>query len=175
MKTLLLVLLLTFSTLSQTPEESYRQIDQPISIAERKAIFKTLPEETKFEVWRIHFRGFLKGKLDRNQKSILKRLIAAKTKEEVRVIEPEIRSSFPYELGRRIFYTIGPAPPSENLARCGEETEIPEMGVNCVCTTHSYNYSCPDACAGTLPCATVSANCGIMWLWDCNGMCSCGG
>jgi hypothetical protein len=176
MKTLLLILLLSFPILSQTTEETYRQIDQPISIAERKAIFRTLPEEARYEVWRIHFRKFLKGKLDRNQKSILRRLMAARTKEEVRAIEPEIRSSFPYELGRRIFYTIGPAPTEENVARCGEDQqEIPEMGVNCVCTTASYNYSCPDACSSGQTCSTVAGNCGIMWLFDCNGMCSCGG
>jgi hypothetical protein len=169
MKTLLLVLLLSFPILSQTTEDTYRQIDRPSTLAERKAIYNRQTPEAKLALWKHQFRLALrKYKLDAKQRDILSRLSKVTTKEQVKAIEPEIAEAFPFELGHRIFFVLG----NHDSLMDEDQTEIPEQ-VNCVCTTSSYNYSCPDPCSGGQSCATVSANCGIMWLWDCNGMCSC--
>lgn len=173
MKVLFLILLFALSTLCQTADDLYRSIE-PLSIPERKQIFKQQSEEMKFELWRVHFRKFL-PEVNKNQARILRKLIKAKTLEDVRKIEPEIRSSFSYELGRKIFYTLGSDEVSQNPRKPQEAMGFGlKLPPDCVCTTASYNYSCVDDCVILSCIATKDGGCGIMWMWNCNGMCSCG-
>jgi hypothetical protein len=74
----------------------------------------------------------------------------------------------PREVGRGILTTIGDDRCPGQLASLGKKL----VEGNCVCTTKAGNWSCNDNCGGAGTCSVVEGDCGILWLYDCNGMCN---
>jgi hypothetical protein len=75
---------------------------------------------------------------------------------------------FPRQAGRGLLTTIGEDRCPGQFAAVGKLKMLP----NCVCTTRAGNWSCNDTCGSEGRCTTVEGDCGILWLYDCNGMCS---
>jgi hypothetical protein len=76
----------------------------------------------------------------------------------------------PRQVGRTLLTTIGDGRCPGQFASLGK----PKIAGNCVCTTSAGNWSCNDKCSGAGTCSVVEGDCGILWLYDCNGMCSLG-
>lgn len=74
----------------------------------------------------------------------------------------------PRNVGRAVLTTIGDDRCPGQIAAAGKAKPVG----NCVCTTKSYNWSCNDDCGNAGPCSIVEGDCGVAWLWDCNGTCS---
>jgi hypothetical protein len=77
---------------------------------------------------------------------------------------------FPRQVGRTLLTTIGDGRCPGQYASLGK----PKMSPTCVCTTSAGNWSCNDSCHGAGTCSIDPGNCGILWLYDCNGMCNNG-
>jgi hypothetical protein len=76
----------------------------------------------------------------------------------------------PRQVGRALLTTIGDDRCPGQFAAIGK----PKMAPSCVCTTSAGNWSCNDSCHGEGSCTLVPGDCGILWLYDCNGMCNNG-
>jgi hypothetical protein len=77
---------------------------------------------------------------------------------------------FPRQVGRTLLTTIGDGRCPGQFASIGK----PKIAGNCVCTTSAGNWSCTDSCQGAGTCSIVAGDCGILWLYDCNAMCTLG-
>ena len=164
MRTLILIALFTLSAFPQ----DYEQFNQPSTIEQRKELFRRESPEGRRELWRIHLRTSLKKyKLNTEQKKLIRALIKAETPDQIQVIMDGVRSTFSFELGRKIFYTLGDA--DTLISAEGEQI------LDCNCSTKSYNYSCYDYCAipSHPPCNVVDG-CGVFWMFICNGKCATG-
>jgi hypothetical protein len=73
----------------------------------------------------------------------------------------------PRNVGRGLLTTIGDDRCPGQFAAVGRLRMLPQ----CVCTTKAGNWSCNDSCHGEGTCNIVLGDCGILWLYDCNGMC----
>jgi hypothetical protein len=78
--------------------------------------------------------------------------------------------NFPRQVGRTLLTTVGDGRCPGQFASIGK----PKMAPSCVCTTSAGNWSCNDSCHGAGTCTIVEGDCGILWLYDCNGMCNNG-
>jgi hypothetical protein len=76
----------------------------------------------------------------------------------------------PRQVGRGILTTIGDDRCPGQFASLGKKLIQP----NCVCTMSAGNWSCNDSCHGAGSCHLVEGDCGILWLYDCDGMCNNG-
>jgi hypothetical protein len=74
----------------------------------------------------------------------------------------------PRQIGRGILTTIGDDRCPGQFASLGKPKMLPQ----CNCTTKAGNWSCNDRCQGEGNCNVVLGDCGILWLYDCNGMCN---
>jgi hypothetical protein len=86
------------------------------------------------------------------------------------IVEWDARAAllFDRSVGRGLFATIGLTGCAGSMA---SRDSTLAMLPTCVCTTNAGNWSCNDSCHGAGSCTVDPGNCGVFWLWDCNGMC----
>jgi hypothetical protein len=139
----------------------------------KAAIVVDWTAERKANLWRQNFAlAFVRYDLSIAQQRFLVDFAKALpiTKEQSVAWDAEAATLFTRDVGRGIFTTIGDSRcPSGAVASLKRAVFLP----TCVCTTNSGNWSCNDTCrTGTGMCNVDPGNCGVLWLWDCNGMCN---
>jgi len=134
-------------------------------------LIKTWTPERKTQLWRQNFALAIARGLNRQQELFLLELSDALplTKDTAGPWEHRALELFTRDEGRGIFATIGEA-------KCPtfQPSYIAPMMGTCVCTTNAGNWSCNDKCSGAGTCTLDPGNCGFLWIYDCNGMCSIG-
>jgi hypothetical protein len=137
----------------------------------KSAIVKEWPAERKIALWRMNFAlGFVRYNLNPEQQQFLIELSEALpgiTRDNVGPWNDRALKLFEKPVGRGLLTTVGDDRCPGQFAALGKPVILP----NCVCTTHAGNWSCNDACQGEGSCSVVLGDCGVLWLYDCNGMC----
>lgn len=125
----------------------------------------------RVRVWQMNFAlGVVRYGLNDEQIGYLVDLSAALPgvdRESARDWDARAALLFSREVGRGLLTTIGDDRCPGQIASLDKGVVLP----TCLCTTNAGNWSCNDTCHGAGSCSVDPGNCGILWLYDCNGMC----
>jgi hypothetical protein len=163
-----------FFGMGRTDVKHFKQVFEKGSIAQKKAIWRTLTKDEQVDIRRINFAWGV-GYLNLNEIQIdyllrFSKALPTVTGIKLDLFQAEAQLLFPKEVGFLLFGSIGPYEPCNSII-IGD----PQPVGNCPCSRgSSFNMSCNDECAAPNGCSVTDDGCGFAWLYKCDGSCNTG-
>jgi hypothetical protein len=161
-----------FFGMGRTDVKHFKQVFEKGSIAQKKAIWRTLTKDEQVDIRRINFAWGV-GYLNLNEIQIDYLLRFSKKLPTVKGIELDVFQAeaallFPKDIGRLLFGSIGPYEPCTASIIIGDPVPVG----NCPCSIgSSFNMSCDSECSSPTGCTVTGDGCGFAWLYACDGSC----
>ena len=166
MKTLILIILLTFPVIAQIDNSNFERIFRKETIAEKKDIWSTLSKAEQNEVRRQNFNWVASRiAFNNEQQNYLNHF--APTNDNKDALQTEAIRLFTKTEGILLFGTIGP------FRNCDPFMQTSYQPVGCRCSFGSkFNMSCSGDCFQTTTCTVSVEGCGFAWLYKCDSWCA---